>query len=83
MDISTIITFVTFVVTYVFGELAKKFNWVESKYIPIQNCIIGLIASVCYYIFVDNSNIEHAVIVVISALSAAGLYDMTKIKKGE
>lgn len=84
MDLSTIITFVTFIVTYVFGELSKKFNWLESKYIPIQNFVIGVIASIMYYCFVDNSNIEHAIMVVISALSTAGLYDLTKVnKKGE
>lgn len=84
MDLTSIISFVTFIVTYIFGELSKKFDWVESKYIPIQNFIIGAIASVIYYFFVDNSNLEHAIIVVISALSAAGMYDLTKInKKGE
>lgn len=81
MDITTIITFVTFVVTYIFGELAKKFNWIEKSYIPVQNLVIGVLVSICYYIFVDNSSIQNAVVVAIGALSAGGVYDLVNIKK--
>ena len=83
MDIETIIIVVTAVVSYIFGELAKKFNWIENKYIPVQTLVIGLIAGVIYYIAVDNSNLITAIIMALSSLMACGVYDLSKTKKGE
>ena len=40
MSIEMIITFVTAIVTLIFGELAKRFNWLETRYIPYQNLFL-------------------------------------------
>lgn len=82
MTIESIFIFVTTIVSYVFGKLAKKFKWIESKYIPYQNLIIGIISSVLYYSLIDNSNIENAIVTAFSGLIAGGFYDMTRTDKG-
>ena len=46
MTIPTIISFVTMVITYIFGIIAKKYEWMESKYIPYQNALIGILAGI-------------------------------------
>jgi len=83
MDIETILMVVTALVSYIFGELAKKFNWIEKKYIPIQTLVIGLIAGVIYYTAVDDSNLITAIIMALSSLMACGVYDLSRTKKGE
>ena len=32
IDLATLISFVTVVITYLFAELSKKFNWVETSH---------------------------------------------------
>lgn len=81
MTIETIMTVVTAFVSYIFGLITKKFNLVESKYIPVQNFIIGIIVALIYYFFVDNSNIANAVIMAFSGLMAGGTYDLFKVKE--
>ena len=51
------------IVTYIFGVIAKKFNWIESKYIPIQNAIIGMIAGmICYMLKVTEAEDRKSVV---------------------
>ena len=83
MTIENIFVFSTAVISYVFGLLAKKFNWVESKYLPIQNFAIGLVSALLYYLIIDNSDISNAVVMAFSGLIAGGFYDLTKTKKEE
>jgi len=84
MDIETILMVVTAFISFIFGELAKKFNWIEKKYIPYQTLCIGIISGVLYYLFVDNSNIGSAIIMAFSSLIACGAYDLGKTRlKGE
>lgn len=83
MNIETILMVVTAMVSFIFGELSKKFNWIEKKYIPYQTLVIGLIAGVLYYITVDNSNIASAIVLAFSSLIACGTYDLSKTKKGD
>lgn len=82
ITIETIIAVVTVVIGYIFGELAKNFNWIESKYIPIQTLVIGLLSGVVYYITIDNSNIATAIIIAFSSLIACGGYDLLQTKGG-
>ena len=82
MTIENIYMVVIAGVSYIFGILAKKFNWVASKYIPAQNFIIGIISAFLYYIMIDNSNIGNAIIIAFSGLTAGGLYDLTRTNKG-
>ena len=81
ITIESIITLVTVVISYIFGELAKKFNWIEKKYIPMQTLIVGLLSGVLYYIAVDSSNIANAIIIAFRSLIACGGYDLLQTKK--
>lgn len=79
-----IIALTTAGVTYLFGWLAKKFKWVESKYIPIQNVVIGLIGGIGCYIFGVNTDLTSALIFCLfGSLTAGGTYDLAKTGKGE
>ena len=50
MDVNSIIEIVTVVVTLILGIISKKSNFINSKKIPIQNLIIGIISFVIDYI---------------------------------
>ena len=83
MTIENIFVFTTAIISYIFGFLAKKFGWVENKYLPIQNLIIGVVSAALYYLLIDNSNIENAVVMAFSGLIAGGFYDLTKTNKND
>ena len=80
MEITSIITIVTVVVTFFMGIISKKFELVESKYIPIKNVVIGLIAGIiCYGLQLDGMDLGTSVITcIISALGAGGTYDLAR-----
>lgn len=80
MSLEQIIIFVTPIVSFIFGTLAKKFGWMESKYIPIQNLVIGIVVAVLYYFLIDNSDVINAVIIAFSGLIAGGGYDLHKLR---
>lgn len=80
MTMNEVIIVVTTFVTYVFGILAKKFKWVKSKYIPIQNLIIGLLAGLLVYFSGLSDNVLSSIIICMaSALTAGGTYDLLKV----
>lgn len=79
MTMNEVIIVVTTFVTYVFGILAKKFKWVKSKYIPIQNLFIGVIAGILTYFTGLTENLASGIIIcTASALTAGGTYDLLK-----
>ena len=79
MDITTIMSFVTMVVTYAFGEMSKRFKWVESKYIPYQNALIGIVSGIVVWCIGLSNNLGTAIVIcVISAFAAGGGYDLVK-----
>lgn len=80
MTMNEVILVTTAFVTYVFGVLAKKFKWVKSKYIPIQNLIIGLIAGILVYLTGLVDNLASGIIIcAASALTAGGTYDLMRV----
>lgn len=82
MTIPIIISFVTVLVTYIFAEISKKFNWLESKYIPYQNAVIGIIAGIIAWKVGLAEDIATAIILcIISAFGAGGGYDFVKQSK--
>jgi hypothetical protein len=84
MTINDVLLVVTAFVTYVFGILAKKFKWVKSKYIPIQNLIIGIVAGILVHVAGVEDNLASAIIMcAAAAFTAGGVYDLTKTKVGE
>lgn len=80
ITLETIIPVITAVISYIFGILAKKFNWYKSKYIPIQNGIIGILSAVIYCIVVPDSNFVVILFTALSGFAAGGLYDASKTK---
>ena len=80
ITIEMIMAVVAGIVTYIFGIIAKKFNWIESKYIPIQNAIIGMIAGmICYMLKVTEADLLTSIIYcIIGAMASGGTYDLTK-----
>lgn len=78
-----IMSVVTGLVTYIFGVLSKKFNWIESKYIPVQNAIIGIIAGmICYVLKITEADLLTSIIYcIIGAMASGGTYDLTKTKQ--
>lgn len=80
ITLDSIIPVITVIISYIFGLLAKKFNWYESKYIPIQNGVIGIVSAIIYYIAVPESNFVVVLFTALSGFAAGGVYDATKTK---
>lgn len=74
MDVNSIIEIVTIVVTLILGIISKKSNFINSKKIPIQNLIIGIISFVIDYIITKDFNAS----IMFSGLLAGGTYDLLK-----
>lgn len=77
ITIPSVISLITLIVGYV-----SKYFGINSKYIPIQNIVIGVISGIIVYFLGLNNNLFSSIVLcLISALSAGGLYD--SLKKGE
>lgn len=72
MELGTIISLVTILVTFVCGILAKKSKLIDNKLIPIQNLAIGIIAGIIYYIITKDIN----VVIMSVGLGTGGAYDV-------
>ena len=84
MTINEIVMVVTAFVTLIFGELSKRFGWVEKRYIPYQNIVIGIIAGLLvYFTGLEESLLASFLSCLFSALCAGGAYDLSKTKVGE
>ena len=84
ITIDMVIMIVTAIITAIFGMCAKKWNWETKDYIPFQNLCIGIIAGLLVFLLGLNTNVLQAVILCIfSAMTAGGIYDLSKTKKEE
>ena len=74
------IALVVMAVTLVAGEITKMTS-LPTKYIPLQNIIIAVIASIVCIVFnVENLSILETVLTCIFAtMSAGGIADMKKV----
>ena len=83
MELTEILTVVTIVVTWILGALAKKFSWISTNLIPLQNIAIGLIIAIIEWIITK----DFSTAIALSGLIAGGSYDIfhniKKIIKGE
>lgn len=83
MELTEIITVVTIVVTWILGALAKKFNWLSTNFIPVQNIAIGIIVALIEWIITK----DFSTAIALSGLIAGGSYDifhnLKKLIKGE
>lgn len=78
MELETIITLVTIVITWLCGILAKKSTWLNNNLIPIQNIGIGLIVAIIEWVITKDFKLAIA----LSGLIAGGSYDVIhNIKK--
>lgn len=83
MEISTLISLVTIIVTWVLGIVSKKYTKLNNKLIPIQNILIGLIIALIEWIVTKDFKVAIA----LSGIIAGGTYDifhnLEKLIKGE
>lgn len=83
MELSTLISLVTILVTWLLGYISKRSTWVNNRIIPIQNILIGLIVAIIEWIVTKDFKIAIA----LSGIIAGGTYDvfhnLEKIVKGE
>ena len=70
--------------TLIAGEITKLTN-LDNKYIPLQNIIIAIVASiVCIAFKVENMSVlETIVICIFGTMSAGGIADLKKITQKE
>ena len=83
MEISTLISLVTIIVTCVLGIVSKKYTKLNNKLIPIQNIVVGLIVALIEWIVTKDFKVAIA----LSGIIAGGTYDifhnLEKLIKGE
>ena len=83
MELSTLISLVTIIVTWVLGILSKKSTFINNKLIPIQNILIGVIVAVIEWIVTK----DFSTAIALSGIIAGGSYDvfhnLEKIVRGE
>lgn len=72
MELETIITLVTILVTFICGVIARRVSWFNNNLIPIQNIIIGVVVAGIEWIITKDFNAAIA----ISGLIAGGTYDI-------
>lgn len=80
MEITVAIVIAT--LTLIAGQITKLFK-IDSEYIPVQNLVIALLASIICIVFkVQNMGLlETIATCVFGTMSAGGIYDLTKKKK--
>ena len=83
MELSTLISLVTIIVTWVLGILAKKSTFINNKLIPMQNILIGVIVAGIEWIVTK----DFSTAIALSGMIAGGSYDvfhnLEKIVRGE
>lgn len=72
MELSTLISLVTIIVTWVLGMISKKYTKLNNKLIPIQNIIVGLIVALIEWIVTKDFKVAIA----LSGIFAGGAYDV-------
>ena len=72
MELTQIITIVTFIVTLVLGKVSKKSKWISNNLIPIQNILIGLLVSGIEWLITG----DYSVAIALSGVCAGGTYDI-------
>ena len=72
MELSTIITLVTIIVTWLLGLVAKKVKWFTNAMIPVQNICIGVVVAIIEWIITK----DFIVAIALSGLIAGGSYDI-------
>lgn len=79
------LTVIIALVAYIFGAITKVFiTKIPSKFIPLQNTIIGIVSAlICWLIKIEPNFITALVFCMMATMSAGGIADLTKITKKE
>lgn len=72
MELTEILSMVTFVVTLICGVITKKIPKISNKIIPIQNLTIGLIVAIIEWIITK----DFSTAIALSGVLAGGTYDI-------
>lgn len=72
MDLTTIISVITMIVTLICGYFSKKSTFISNNLIPIQNILIGFIVALVEF-FVTK---DFSVSISVSGILAGGTYDI-------
>ena len=73
MTVQVLVYIITTLFTYILGKVSKKFNWNETLPIPVQNILIGVIASVIgCLIHIENLGVNDVITAVITAVGGVG-----------
>lgn len=80
MTIQVLVYIITTLFTYILGKVSKYFCWNETLPIPVQNILIGIIATVIgCLIHIEGLGVNEIIQAVITALGGIGtatvLYD--------
>ena len=84
MEVSYVI--IVGIITYILGAITKIFiDSIPSKYIPIQNVLIGLVSGlICYFTKIEPNLLNAFVLCLFATMSAGGIADLINIKnKGD
>lgn len=78
-----LLSIITACVTIILGLIAKKYKWINTKFIPLQNLAVGIIVAIVEFIITKDFDVA----VSVSGLIAGGTYDIIhnidKLIKGE
>lgn len=78
LTVTGIIAFVTLIL----GQITKKLGWIDKKFIPYQNLVIGLISGViCWLVELEPNILVAMLSCLIASYGAGGLYDNLTIAK--
>ena len=72
MELSEILSIVTFFVTLICGFITKKCPKISNKIIPIQNLTIGVIVAIIEWIITK----DFSTAIALSGILAGGSYDI-------
>jgi hypothetical protein len=72
MELTEILSLVTFAVTLICGFITKKIPSISNKIIPIQNLAIGVIIAIIEWIITK----DFSTAIALSGLLAGGTYDV-------
>lgn len=72
MELTEIISIVTFFVTIIMGVISKKSKWFNNNLIPVQNIAIGLIVAIIEWIITK----DFSTAIALSGVIAGGTYDI-------
>ena len=72
LTVTGIIAFVTLIL----GQITKKLGWIDKKFIPYQNLVVGLISGViCYFVGLQENIAISIFTCLVASYSAGGIYD--------